>query len=701
MLTRLKALTRMVFGRARGVLGLFLPRSQINYAELVGDGLRSSVVMAPVLWIARTFPEAPIQIIQTTPDGEEENLAGHPLAQLLERPNPSFSGHVLWMATMLSWVINGNAYWVKIRNRLKQVVELWYVPHWLIEPVAPADGSAYIDHYDYRPALDLIRLEPEDVVHFRYGLDPHDIRKGLSPLTSVLREVFTDDEAAAMSAALLRNMGVPGLVISPDTDHELTDDDVKEVKEYMSRQFAGDQRGTPLVARNRTKVEQFGFSPEQLNLRALRQVPEERVSAVLGIPAIVTGFGAGLARSTFANYEESRAAAYEGNIIPSQRIIAAELKHQLLVDFEPDVRALRVGFDLRGVRVLQEDMNALADRANRMVQGGWITVGEGRRLVGMASDASHEVYLRGANVIEVPVRPAEAAPLLTAGRRNGHGAKADGLDLTYGSAEHERRWKAAMARTEPHEVRVAEAVRGLFATQEAEVLGRLRKGRKDAADTRRTPFDRTAWDRRIADALTPHLAAALEDGATATLDDLAVDAAFDLADPRAASWLRERTVRLAGEVNLTTEQAIREALAAGTEAGEGIPQLTRRVQDVFADASRNRARVIARTETLAASNAGTLEAARQSGVAETKTWYSSLDQRVRPSHAAAHGQVRRLDEDFEVGGSRGPAPGQIAAAGESIQCRCVMQIGTTPAAAGAPLLAARRTNGHTAIPAGS
>jgi hypothetical protein len=33
-------------------------------------------------------------------------------------------------------------------------------------------------------------------VHFRFGLDPDDPRKGYSPLKSVLREVFTDDEAA-------------------------------------------------------------------------------------------------------------------------------------------------------------------------------------------------------------------------------------------------------------------------------------------------------------------------------------------------------------------------------------------------------------------------------------------------------------------------------------------------------------------------
>ena len=51
-------------------------------------------------------------------------------------------------------------------------------------------------------------------MHFRFGLDPENDRKGRSPLAGVLREVFTDDEAANYTASLLRNMGVPGIIVS-------------------------------------------------------------------------------------------------------------------------------------------------------------------------------------------------------------------------------------------------------------------------------------------------------------------------------------------------------------------------------------------------------------------------------------------------------------------------------------------------------
>jgi phage portal protein BeeE len=41
---------------------------------------------------------------------------GHPLSALLENPNSFYAGTQLWMASIFSWCIAGNAYWLKVRN---------------------------------------------------------------------------------------------------------------------------------------------------------------------------------------------------------------------------------------------------------------------------------------------------------------------------------------------------------------------------------------------------------------------------------------------------------------------------------------------------------------------------------------------------------------------------------------------------------
>ncbi len=87
----------------------------------------------------------------------------------------------------------------------------------------------------------------------------------------------------------------------------------------------------------------------------------------------------------------------------------------------------------------------------------------------------------------------------------------------------------------------------------------------------------------------------------------------------------------------------------------------------------NRSTVIARTETIAASNYGSHEAAKQSGLTLKKVWLATEDARTRPDHAAADGQEVDLDEPFTVGGAQLMYPGDVsrgAPGNEVIQCRC-------------------------------
>ena len=325
----------------------------------------------------------------------------------MHRPNDFYSGPVMLMALVVDYVTTGNADWLKIRSRTGRVVQLWWVPQSLVEPRWPADGSRFISHYDYRAGTLPNRVDPEDIIHFRFGLDPDNPRKGLSPLASVLREIFTDDEAANFSASLLRNLGVPGVILNPKQAFGGSDEEMELVKEKFRETFGGDNRGDVMLMRGPTDVHVLSFSPDQMNLRDLRRIPEERVSGVLGVPAIVAGLGAGLDRSTFANMAEAREMAYESGIIPLQRLVAAELSEQLLADFDGEDQA-RVEFDLRNVRVLQEDRKVHAERLGVLVQRGVMKRSEARAEMGLPVSRGDDVYLVPRNLAEVA--PADARP---------------------------------------------------------------------------------------------------------------------------------------------------------------------------------------------------------------------------------------------------------------------------------------------------
>lgn len=83
---------------------------------------------------------------------------------------------------------------------------------------------------------------------------------------------------------------------------------------------------------------------------------------------------------------------------------------------------------------------------------------------------------------------------------------------------------------------------------------------------------------------------------------------------------------------------------------------------------------IAATETGALGGLAELDGFYQRGYSH-KFWKSERDSRVRQTHRAADGQVRRLEEPFIVGGYRMMFPQDAslgAPAKEIVHCRCIM-----------------------------
>lgn len=379
--------------------------NRISWSTEAGDPLRNSIIMACLMWIQRKFPESPLILKKIDSDGEEEVLRVHPMLDLIEFPNPWYDGTLLWMATLMDWTLDGNAYWVKIRNGHGAPVELWWVPERFMEPKGNRhDPKVFISHYEQTVNGHKTNWKPEDVVHFRFGIDPQNPRKGLSPLKALLREVFTDNEASEFTATLLRNSGVPGLIFIPDTEAFLTREQQLETERSLAKKMYGQNRGRPMVASGKAHIEQFGFDPSQMDMGQIRNVPEERITAVMGIPASVVGLGTGLEQTKVgATQSEARRMAHENAIQPSQRIAGSVLKRQLLPDFEGEQTAKRffVGFDNSEITVLQEDRTAVMDRLNKAVQGGFMQVGEARMALNLPVEESDKIYLRNFSTVEV------------------------------------------------------------------------------------------------------------------------------------------------------------------------------------------------------------------------------------------------------------------------------------------------------------
>lgn len=648
-----------------------LKRTRFDYRKEVGDCLDTSVVTAPAMWIARALPEAMLEVNRKDSQGNQQPVADHPMLALIQTPNPFYGDIALWMATVMMFCIFGEAYWLKIRNGNNRVVELWFVPNWTIEPVAPADGSAFISYYRYTPGgSEMLEIDVADVIHFRHGINPRDMRRGLSPLDGAIREIFVDLESSNFVASLLRNMGVPGVVISPKSGAMPSQDDVESTKQWFKQAFGGDNRGGPLVMGAPTDVQAYGFNPQQLNMSEGRDVAEERVCACLGIPVAVVGFGSGLQQTKVgATMEEMRKLAWNNGVLPMARMLADELQRSLLGEFGR-TDGLAAGWDVSKVVALQEDEDKRSDRALKQFAAGLISHHQALRLVGEDALSQADFYLQPIAMIMVPVgeRTVPAANPPAPKALPAPGEKTD-----------RRASEDAYQRGNAYALLLQQQANGLEeAFQKALItfFGKLGKRASDDAlplleadptfakvtgkgADRRTKADELLiamildklgidrWDgdlRQLYEAQYLQVAKAMNDAAERA------GLGISLPDVVARSIVAAGG-RRAGLVDLNdqTRGALFEALAQGRAEGEGAGALASRISDLVeagpSSTPQERARRIARTETKYAQNVSTIERARAAGVTSMIVYDGRLGPgRSVPSHIARNGSIVPIAE---------------------------------------------------------
>lgn len=188
----------------------------------------------------------------------------------------------------------------------------------------------------------------------------------------------------------------------------------------------------------------------------------------------------------------------------------------------------------------------------------------------------------------------------------------------------------------------------------------------------------TDWRDAVGTTLVPRLQDAFAAGAeSSALSMIGVPTVPDVALAIGSEWIEGATNRLA-RIGDEAWASARSALVEGFQLGEDIDALKRRVRQAL-DVTSARARVIARTTVIAASNVGTFASAASVG-ATTKTWLATADARTRPAHLAANGQVQQMSEPFQVGGSLLQYPGDPAgSAAQVANCRCTLLYDDTSA----------------------
>ena len=222
-------------------------------------------------------------------------------------------------------------------------------------------------------------------------------------------------------------------------------------------------------------------------------------------------------------------------------------------------------------------------------------------------------------------------------------------------------WRAYAARTEVQERMFMHALKNLWEDQETEVIESLKTTHSDAAT-----FNEYQANEKFAKTMKPLITAIFESGLELVEGGKEPKPAHTegmvakqggLLNETALAWIAKRSLSLAKMVNGTTKEQIRELLAKSFAEGESIPQIVKRLEQYYGETYKVRARMVARTETIAASTEGSIQGYEELDV-EKLQWYTALDERVCLICEPLHGNVYGIAE------SRGQIPAHP-------QCRCV------------------------------
>jgi len=647
---RLKTAMLYVIGGRKAIVGLpFGSQGTADYPPtdfetLFKDGYeKNAVIYACVNELASSASEAEVLVEQHSGD-EWVVRPEHPLKKLLDKPNPEMSGYeFLFNLTMYDSVV-GNMFYEKERSNAGRVVGLW--PMWpqrvtiiAIESKPGERVSRTVAGYEWRSTGASVKLSADDVIHFKR---PHPREKfwGFPPLAAAAREGDTDNSATDFVNSFFSNAGIPfgmfkveGFIDQPE--RERIEDAYMKMHRGISRWHH------PLILGSGTEWISMADSFKDMDFPNLRQITETRLCMIWQVPPIIIGAFSGLERSTFSNYKESVTNFWLQTLTPHYRRIQDCLNLYLAPEFGKDIR---VRFDFSGVKALQEEIGDVWERANEAVKQSWVMVSEARSMAGLDEVEGTDVFLRPLMVqTVVPGEEAEGpAPELP-------GAKAFRPD------QGENWYKAVDGTVRRWEPLFFQKASELFDEEKTELLKLLKKRGK--ASKQAEPYqmfledalmylvvDKAAWE----EGFKPLFGSLL----TAQMDNVlaAYGIVWDIQRPEVQSWINEYTIKFSASIGNTSEEAIRGLIAQAQAEGWAVMKTRDEIMNLWDGFSKERADMIARTETMRSSNRGIRQAWEEAGI-ETVSWYTHLDGRQCGWCEEMHGKTISVTENYAELGS--------------------------------------------------
>jgi len=608
--------------------------TKMTVRKATREGYKTSIY---VFRAVRTIVQAASAIPWVILDKNGEHIENHPLAKVLARPNPEFSGQDMIELMIAHLELVGNALWMPIIVG-NQVKEIWPVMPDLVSPIPSDQPGEWLKGWQVLGQNGVeITLPPEQFLHFMQ-MDPGDLYWGTSPLIAAARTIDTDNEAQDFQKISMQNRATPDGAFTFEAP--LTLEQLEEARRQMRENFLQKSRSRePWVLGAGAKWEQMSLSPKELDFVASRLQNKRDIAGAFGISPIFLG---DLEQSSYNNMMEARKALYEDVVIP----LLDDAKSTLNLKIAPLYGDIIISYDTSKVAALREDYTKKVEQAKNL-WGMGVPFDQINARLEMGFD---EFPGWDNGYLPMMIQPTGSAPsvpgkmieksldLQTDEQKTAHWKRVDQRRVGWWGVIS----KKFLPLYEAEGRAIDKAIKGKAPSKLVDISKDIIQGL--SAD----------WERLMVATLTT----IIDDFGSLIANDLGAGKSdngsefkweFDPTTSFIRQWIILEGAKDISLMLATNLEDIKRVILAGMDESLSTPQIAKNIRQYYIDKSPYKAMRAARTEVTKASGFGNLEAAKQSGVAKKKTWLTSRDERVRKAHITMDGESIGLDETFSNG----------------------------------------------------
>ena len=587
-----------------------LRRAARSNADLVAI---FGAVFAAVRKRSQAAAKAELVLVRKNRGGETVEITDHPALDALRRVNESLTykqGFGLIEQHKLTF---GPAYWIKRRNRLGVPVEFEIWEPDRVEVVPRADKpwvpAAFKRHKDVGTVE---TVAPEDVIWFRYMVDPRNPLRSLTPIGAVRMEVDTALEAQRYNQRFFDNDALPAALISVA---DAGPAEVSRIESDLDRKFRGtDNKHRIMVTEGDLKVIGTPMAHKDMEFLAQHRMTKEDVAMAFEMNPIDLGDSA---QATKDNLDGFTTAFWLMILNELENTVEELNEFYIHPDFGEELDLIvRLN-----VPALQDDKKLQAQIDEINLRSGKVVINELRERDGIEPVTWGDVPLVSQNVKPLGYEP--PAPVVAPPMPEDGDEEMDDMprrlriptvrNLEDAEAEARSGWERRLSRE----------LRAIMA--HLEEADRRTARALDVSDV-----DSYSWDwwlrygKAVMEELAAAYVAALESGGFVETPLLPThEIAVRYARARAGELLNlsERT-----NVVALTRQHVKDLVADAIANGDSMRTLKNKLRNDFAF-SDSRADMIARTEAATANGKAKLQAYSSNGY-EGKRWVTAHDERV-------------------------------------------------------------------------